>query len=167
MSTAQSTLTRFRLNGAPVSIEAAPKDLLLDVLRDVFRLRGPKYGCGRAQCGACSVLVDGKIARACVLRAARVDGAEVTTLEGLAEGDRLHPVQQAFVEKQGAQCGYCLNGMVMTACALLAQEPAPDRARIREALRDNICRCGTHQEIIESVEQAARLMAAAREVSHG
>lgn len=155
------TRLRFTLNGAEVSLDTAAERTLLDVLRSDFGLNGPKYGCGMAQCGACTVLVDGAPARSCVLRAARVSGRQVTTLEGLADPDTgaLHPVQRAFIEMQGAQCGYCLNGMVMTAVALLAREPAPDRARIREALRDNLCRCGTHVEIIASVERASALIA--------
>ncbi len=155
------TRLRFTLNGAEVAVDAAGERTLLDVLRSDLALNGPKYGCGMAQCGACTVLVDGAAARSCVLRAARVAGRRITTLEGLADPETgaLHPVQRAFVEMQGAQCGYCLNGMVMTAVALLAREPAPDRARIREALRDNLCRCGTHVEIMASVERAAVLMA--------
>ena len=155
-------LLHFTLNGTEVALPETGGRTLLDVLRADCALHGPKYGCGMAQCGACTVLVDGAPARACVLKAGRVAGREVTTLEGLADRltGALHPVQQAFVEAQGAQCGYCLNGMVMTAVALLAREPHPDRARIREALRDNLCRCGTHQEIIEAVARAAELIAA-------
>lgn len=160
MRQAVDTRLRFTLNGTEVSLDTAAERTLLDVLRNDLGLNGPKYGCGMAQCGACTVLVDGAPARSCVLRAARVVARHVTTLEGLADPDTgaLHPVQRAFVEMQGAQCGYCLNGMVMTAVALLAREPAPDRARIREALRDNLCRCGTHVEIIASVERASALM---------
>ncbi|WP_202397826.1 MULTISPECIES: (2Fe-2S)-binding protein [Pseudooceanicola] len=142
---------RFVLNGRPVQGEVDPTRSLLDVLRTDFALKGPKYGCGKGQCGACSVLVGGQVARACVLRAGRVAGQEVTTLEGLAPDGRLHPVQQAFIDRQGAQCGYCLNGMVISAVALLRQDPAPDRARVEAALRDNLCRCGTHREIVASV----------------
>lgn len=117
-----------------------------------------------AQCGACTVLVDGLPARTCVLRAARVQGRAVTTLEGLCDAatGRLHPVQQGFVDCQGAQCGYCLNGMVMTAVALLTTNPEPAEEEIRTALRDNLCRCGTHAEIIASVQRAAILMQEAR-----
>ncbi|MEC7258520.1 MAG: (2Fe-2S)-binding protein, partial [Pseudomonadota bacterium] len=120
----------FRLNGQPVQTKVDGQHLLLDLLRDGFALNGPKYGCGMAQCGACTVLVDGRPARACVLRAARVAGRDVTTLEGLAHEGTLHPVQQAFIDHQGAQCGYCLNGMVMSAVALLQDNPAPDQAQI-------------------------------------
>lgn len=151
----------FTLNDAPVTCTATGS--ALDVLRDTLGLNGPKYGCGMAQCGACSILVDGRPARACVLRAARLAGRRVTTLEGLGGDDGLHPVQRAFVEKQGAQCGYCLNGMVISTVALLADTPQPSREEIRQALRDNLCRCGTHQEILEAVERAAELLRAEAE----
>ncbi|MFT3691017.1 (2Fe-2S)-binding protein [Paenirhodobacter sp.] len=149
----------FILNGSAVTLADVGRRTLLDVLRADCGLNGPKYGCGMAQCGACTVLVDDSPARACVLAAARVAGRRVTTLEGLADPvtGALHPVQRAFVEKQAAQCGYCLNGMVMTAVALLRREPAPDRARIRAALRDNLCRCGTHLEILDAVARAAEV----------
>ncbi|MGO4853541.1 (2Fe-2S)-binding protein [Phaeovulum sp. W22_SRMD_FR3] len=152
---------RFTLNDHPVDLTPDPHRTLLDVLRHDLGMNGPKYGCGLAQCGACTVLVDGVPARACVLRAARVADRRVTTLEGLADPETgaLHPVQQGFVEAQGAQCGYCLNGMVMTAVALLERNPAPSEAEIRAGLRDNLCRCGTHQEIIASVRRAAEIMA--------
>lgn len=153
------------VNGAATSMQVNRHSMLLDVLREDLGLNGPKYGCGMAQCGACTVLVDGLPARSCVLRAARVNGRSVTTLEGLADQrtGRLHPVQQGFVDCQGAQCGYCLNGMVMSAVALLGANPDPDDAQISAALRDNLCRCGTHQEIIASVRRAAKLM---QEASH-
>lgn len=151
----------FTLNGQTVTCEA--EGSALDVLRDWYGLNGPKYGCGMGQCGACTVLVDGQVARACVLRAQRLQGRSVVTLEGLAGPEGLHPVQSAFVEKQGAQCGYCLNGMVMTAVALLERDPQVSRDDIRQALRDNLCRCGTHQEILDAVEMAAREMRAKAE----
>jgi nicotinate dehydrogenase subunit A len=132
---------------------------LLQVLRNHIGLNGPKYGCGLGQCGACLVLVDGKAARSCVLPPAAVVGKQVTTLEGLGSGDTLHPVQQAFIEEQGAQCGYCLNGMIIRTVALLKAIPAPSEQQIREALRFNLCRCGTHQEILASVRKAVTLLA--------
>ncbi|CAM3336928.1 (2Fe-2S)-binding protein [Paracoccus nototheniae] len=152
----------FTLNGQDSSVTDGERLSLLDLLRDRIGLNGPKYGCGLGQCGACTVLVDGAPARACVMRAARVKGRSVTTLEGLADpvtGD-LHPVQQGFIDGQGAQCGYCLNGMIMTAVALLDRNPDPSDDQIRQALRDNLCRCGTHQDIVASVRQAAALMVA-------
>ena len=135
---------------------------LLHVLRNDLSLNGPKYGCGLGQCGACTVLVDGVAARACVIPAQGVAGREVTTLEGLPARCRstagIHPVQQAFVDEQAAQCGYCLNGMVMMAVALLERNPDPDEAAVRRELSGNLCRCGTHVEIIRAVLRAAQLM---------
>lgn len=156
----------FTLNGESVGLADAARLSLLDVLRDRLALNGAKYGCGLGQCGACTVLVDGAPARACVMRAARAQGRAVTTLEGLADPrtGALHPVQQGFIDGQGAQCGYCLNGMVMSAVALLSRNPDPSEAQIREALRDNLCRCGTHLEIVASVRHAARRMAEAAHV---
>ena len=132
---------------------------LLAVLRNDLRLNGPKYGCGLGQCGACTVLVDGVAARACVLPLASVAGRQVTTLEGLAQGGLLHPVQQAFVRTQAAQCGYCLNGMLMATVALLRRQPRPTDAQARAALSHNLCRCGTHLEILAAVQLAAELAA--------
>jgi nicotinate dehydrogenase subunit A len=132
---------------------------LLQVLRNDIGVNGPKYGCGLGQCGACLVLLDGKAARSCVLPAAAAVGRRVTTLEGLACAERLHPVQQAFIEEQGAQCGYCLNGMIIRTVALLKVIPAPTEHQIRDALRHNFCRCGAHEEILASVRRAVTLMA--------
>ncbi|WP_185984637.1 (2Fe-2S)-binding protein [Aureimonas mangrovi] len=153
---------RFCLNGKERTETVDVERSLLDVLRADFAIKGPKYGCGLAQCGSCTVLVDGAPARSCVLRAAKADGSEIVTLEGLADDERgvLHPVQQGFIDAQGAQCGYCLNGMIMTTVALLRANPAPSDTEIRSALRHNLCRCGTHQEILESVRRAASLTAA-------
>ena len=152
------------VNGQPCALPAptAASATLLHLLRNDLALNGPKYGCGLGQCGACTVLVDGVAARACVIPAQGVAGREVTTLEGLparcGRSDALHPVQQAFVEEQAAQCGYCLNGMVMMAVALLERNPNPDEAAIRRELSSNLCRCGTHVEIIRAVSRAAVLM---------
>jgi nicotinate dehydrogenase subunit A len=132
---------------------------LLAVLRNDLGLNGPKYGCGLGECGSCTVLVDGVAARACVLPLAGVAGREVTTLEGLASAGRLHPVQQAFIDCQAAQCGYCLNGMVMAAVALLRRCTQPTDAQVRAALSHNLCRCGTHLEILAAVQRAVSLMA--------
>ena len=160
-----ATLT---VNGQPCALpDPTPAGAtLLHVLRNDLALNGPKYGCGLGQCGACTVLVDGVAARACVIPAQGVAGREVTTLEGLparcGRVDALHPVQQAFVEAQAAQCGYCLNGMVMMAVALLERNPDPDEAAIRRELSSNLCRCGTHIEIIRAVQRAAVLMREAK-----
>ena len=162
----------LRINGRVVDLAVSGSVPLLSVLRNDLGLNGPKYGCGLGECGACTVLVDGVAARACAMPLAGVAGREVTTLEGLsglaaAEGlwpsglPRLHPVQQAFIDTQAAQCGYCLNGMVMTTVALLRRQPQPTEAQARAALSHNLCRCGTHLEILAAVQRAAALMAAA------
>ena len=149
---------RLTVNDAVYVVAAEPSASLLQVLRNDIGLNGPKYGCGLGQCGACLVLVDGKAARSCVLPPAAVVGKQVTTLEGLGSGDKLHPVQQAFIEEQGAQCGYCLNGMIIRTVALLRVIPTPSENEIREALRHNLCRCGTHEEILASVRKAVTLL---------
>ena len=135
---------------------------LLQLLRNDLQLNGPKYGCGLGECGSCTVWVDGVAARACVIPAHGVAGRSITTLEGLpalhAQAGQLHPVQQAFVDAQAAQCGYCLNGMVMMAAALLARDPHPTEADVRRELSGNLCRCGTHIEIIQAVMLAAQRM---------
>lgn len=158
------------VNGQPVDVAAVDAHAtLLHVLRNDLCLNGPKFGCGLGQCGACTVLVDGVAARACVIPAVGVAGRTITTLEGLparcskvGEWGALHPVQQAFVDAQAAQCGYCLNGMVMMAVALLERNPDPDEAAIRRELSGNLCRCGTHIEIIRAVLRAAVLMREAK-----
>jgi len=166
---------RLTVNGRSFEGAVPREASLLHLLRNDLGLNGPKYGCGLGQCGACTVHVDGVAARACVIPAHGVAGRHITTLEGLPArsaqaqdlvqacgGDgRLrdwHPVQAAFEEAQAAQCGYCLNGMVMQAAALLAREPNPDAARIRSELSGNLCRCGTHVEILRAVELAALRM---------
>ncbi|MFC3282081.1 (2Fe-2S)-binding protein [Litchfieldella rifensis] len=148
------TLT-LTVNRQSHRIAVAPETNLLHVLRNDLALNGPKYGCGLGECGACTVLVDGLAARACVLPVAAVIGHEVTTLEGLATPDGLDPVQTAFIEKQAAQCGYCLNGMIMSVRALLNRDPHPSKESIRAALEHNLCRCGTHVEILEAAYRAA------------
>ena len=136
---------------------------LMTVLRNDLQLNGPKYGCGLGECGACTVLVDGIAARSCVIPVAGVSGREITTLEGLRSGASLHPVQQAFIDEQAAQCGYCLNGMIMMAAALLARNPDPSDEEVRRELSGNLCRCGTHLEIIRAVLLAAQRMRAGAE----
>ena len=152
--------THLSVNGQRCELPADSTALtLLHLLRNDLGLNGPKYGCGLGQCGACTVLVDGVAARACVIPAAGVAGRDVTTLEGLAPPGQWHPVQQAFVDEQAAQCGYCLNGMVMMAAALLARQPQPSEADIRRELSHNLCRCGTHLSILRAVQRAAERMA--------
>ena len=149
------------VNGRPFAGEVPREATLLHVLRNDLGLNGPKYGCGLGQCGACTVHVDGMAARACVIPAHGVAGRTITTLEGLGSRDHFHPVQQAFEHAQAAQCGYCLNGMVMQAAALLAREAHPSPERIRAELSGNLCRCGTHSEIVRAVQDAALRLAAA------
>lgn len=143
------------VNGADHSIEAERSTPLLFILRNDCGLNGPKYGCGYGECGACTVIIDGLAARSCVIPVSMAEGRRILTLEGLADGDRLSPVQQCFVEAQAAQCGYCLNGMIMTAKALLDRNPTPSDDEIKNELRFNLCRCGTHVEILNAVKLAA------------
>ncbi len=145
----------LRVNGAEHRVDARSDVRLLPVLRNDLRLNGPKYGCGLGECGACSVLVDGQAARACCIPALAVQGREVTTLEGLAPGGVPGRVQRAFIAEQAAQCGYCLNGMVIAVESLLRRNPAPNEAAIRAALDANLCRCGTHIEILRAARRAA------------
>ena len=141
---------------------AVPRDApLLNILRNDLGLNGPKYGCGLGECGACAVLVDGVEARACVIPVGGVEGRHVTTLEGLGSLAAPHPVQQAFIACQAAQCGYCLNGMIVSTVALLKRFPQPTEQQARDALAHNLCRCGAHLEILEAVQRAAALTAAA------
>ncbi len=139
---------------------AVPRDApLLNILRNDLGLNGPKYGCGLGECGACSVLVDGIEARACVIPVGGVAGRRITTLEGLGNADAPHPVQRAFIDCQAAQCGYCLNGMIVATVALLQRCPRPTDRQVRAALAHNLCRCGTHLEILQAVQRAAQAMA--------
>ncbi|MBO0739197.1 MAG: (2Fe-2S)-binding protein [Alphaproteobacteria bacterium] len=144
------------VNGENRDVTIAPDTPLLYVLRDDLGLHGPKFGCGLGQCGACTVIMDGAATRSCVVPAAAATGAKIITLEGLGSIEKPHPVQKAFIEEQAAQCGYCINGMIMTAAAFLEREPHPTRASIVAALNDNLCRCGTHLRIVRAVERAAR-----------
>ncbi len=146
---------RLIVNGVAVSLSVARDTRLLYVLRNDLRLNGPKFGCGLGECGACTVLVDGAATRSCVVSTGAVEGRDIVTLEGLGGSAAPHRVQQAFIDEQAAQCGYCLNGMIMTAKALLDRTPDPTEAEIRTALRYNLCRCGTHIEIIRAVQRAA------------
>lgn len=146
------------VNASERQFEVPVNTSLLQLLRNDCGLNGPKYGCGLGQCGACTVLVDGVAARSCTIPAHGLQGHAVTTLEGLGERDRPHPVQSAFIEAQAAQCGYCLNGMIMTAAALLQRNPEPSEAQIRAELSGNLCRCGTHMEILQAVRLATQKM---------
>ena len=150
------------VNGESRTLDVPADVSLLNVLRNDLGLNSPKYGCGLGQCGACTVLIDGVAARSCVISAAGVAGRVVTTLEGLGSKGALHPVQQAFIDAQAAQCGYCLSGMIMMTVALLAETPRPSEAQVRQALSGNLCRCGTHVEIVQAVLRAAELLARER-----
>ncbi|HXD51464.1 MAG TPA: (2Fe-2S)-binding protein [Burkholderiales bacterium] len=148
--------TTIRVNGKSHSIEAADATPLLYVLRNDLELNGAKYGCGFAQCGACTVIVDGKPVRSCVTALSTVAGKAITTIEGLGGSDNPHPLQTAFIEEQAAQCGYCANGMIMTAKTLLDKNPRPTEAQIKKAMAANFCRCGTHNRIVRAIQRAAK-----------
>jgi len=145
----------LKVNGATRSVPAEPDTPLLYVLRNDLELNGAKFGCGMAQCGACTVLIDGKTVRSCVTDIGSLANAEITTLEGLGTIDKPHALQRAFIEEQAAQCGYCINGMIMTAKALLDRNPKPTETDVRQALAANLCRCGTHNRIVRAVLRAA------------
>jgi nicotinate dehydrogenase subunit A len=145
----------LQVNGAAHRLQLDPTAPLLLVLRNDLQLNGPKYGCGLGECGACSVLIDGIVARSCVLPVSAAEGRRVTTLEGLGSIAAPHPVQAAFIAEQAAQCGYCLNGMIMATVALLSRVASPSEAQIRQALAHNLCRCGAHVEILRAVRRAA------------
>ncbi len=153
------------VNGVEQAVPVSAQASLLTVLRNDLCLNSPKYGCGLGECGACTVLVDGVAARSCVISAVHAAGRAITTLEGLGSPGRLHPVQQAFIDEQAAQCGYCLSGMIVMTAALLARNPDPTDEEIRRELSGNLCRCGTHLEILKAVRRAAHLMRNAGEAS--
>ena len=145
----------LKVNGAQRSVPAAADTPLLYVLRNDLALNGAKFGCGLAQCGACTGLLDGRAVRSCVTEIGSIGASEVTTIEGLGTIDKPHPLQQAFIDEQAAQCGYCINGMIMSAKDLLDRNPHPTAAEVREGLAQNLCRCGTHGRIIHAVLRAA------------
>src|SRR6516225_5006723 len=149
------SMIRLTVNGRIHDVVAAPDTALLYVLRNDLALNGPKYGCGLGECGTCTVLIDGVAARACVIPIEGCVGRDIVTLEGLGTRERPDPVQVAFIKEQAAQCGYCLNGMIMTTKALLLRTPSPTETEIREALRYNLCRCGAHVEIVCAAMRAA------------
>jgi nicotinate dehydrogenase subunit A len=146
----------LRVNGRSQTIDVDDPNMpLLYALRDNLELHGPKFGCGLGQCGACTVMVDGNAVRSCQTPVSQAQGREITTLEGLGSPEKMHKVQAAFVAEQAAQCGYCTNGMIMSATALLAKTPKPNEAQVRQALAGNLCRCGTHVRILRAVMRAA------------
>ena len=150
---------RRQVNARACEVPAAPGTALLHVLRNDLELNGPKYGCGLGECGACTVLIDGVAARSCVIPVRAAVGREVTTLEGLGSRQCPGPTQQAFIDCQAAQCGYCLNGMIMTVEALLRRNPNPTEQELRNELHHNLCRCGTHVEIMQAALRAVQLRA--------
>ena len=152
--------TPLRINGSAVSVTADGDTPLLDVLRNHLGLVGTKFGCGEEQCGCCMVLIDGRPEKSCGKALSTVAGKAVITIEGLGTPERPHPLQQAFLDEQAGQCGYCLSGLLISAKALLDHNPSPSRAEIAAGLDDNICRCGSHIRILRAVERAARLMRA-------
>ena len=161
MGAARATF-RFVLNGGRVSVSAPPMKRLLDVLRQELGLPGTKEGCGEGECGACSVLLDGRAVNSCLIPVAHADGGRVLTVEGLARGKRLHALQRAFVELGGSQCGICTPGMLISAYALLERRPRPSEADIREALAGNLCRCTGYTKIVDAVRAAAKEAAGGR-----
>ena len=148
----------LKVNGLQRSVPAEADTPLLYVLRNDLALNGAKFGCGLSQCGACTVLLDGRAVRSCVTEIGTIGEAEITTIEGLGTVDTPHPLQQAFIDLQAAQCGYCINGMIMTAKELLDHNPHPAAAEVREALAQDLCRCGTHGRIVRAVLRAAQNM---------
>lgn len=145
----------LNINGNDQTVAVEPDSMLLYALRDNLALHGPKFGCGLAECGACTVVMNGHAIRSCVTPVSAVGQAKIVTLEGLGTVDNPHPLQKAFIEEQAAQCGYCINGMIMAAKALLDQNRHPNRDDIKQALDGNLCRCGTHMRIIRAIERAA------------
>jgi len=160
MTALRSVDVTLKVNQRTVDLSLSSAATLLHVLRNDLALNAPKYGCGLGECGACTVLVDGVPARACVIPALEMQDRDITTLEGLGDANNPHLVQQAFIDTQAAQCGYCLNGMLMMTVALLKKNPQPTDEQIRQSLSANLCRCGTHIEIIAAVHRAAELMSA-------
>jgi nicotinate dehydrogenase subunit A len=152
---ANAMAVSLKVNGATRTVPAEPDTPLLYVLRNDLELNGAKFGCGLAQCGACTVLVNGEATRSCVTPIDALTGAEIVTLEGLGTADKPHALQRAFIAEQAAQCGYCINGMIMTAKALLDRNPKPSERDVREALAVNLCRCGTHNRIVRAILRAA------------
>ena len=151
---------KLRINGTTRSLPSvAPDTPLLYVLRNDLELNGPKFGCGLAQCGACTVLLDGKPARSCSVPVSAAAKASITTLEGLGTIEKLHPLQRAFINEQACQCGYCSNGMIMAAKALLDSNPRPSEGEIKQALNNHLCRCASHNRIVRAVQRAAKEMA--------
>jgi aerobic-type carbon monoxide dehydrogenase small subunit (CoxS/CutS family) len=153
-----ATVRQLNINGRVYAADVDDESSLLFVLRDHLDLTGSKYGCGEGQCGACTVLIDGKSRRSCITRVGDVAQRQITTIEGLAQGDRLHPVQQAFLDEGAMQCAYCTSGMIMTAVSLLNAKRDSSDAEIARSMEGNICRCGTHPRILLAIQRASKAM---------
>ncbi len=153
-----SVTVRFKVNGTQKSVSTDPDRRLLDVLREDLQLTGTKYGCGEGQCGACTVLVDGAPARSCLLPASAVAGKSVTTIEGLARGEALHPVQQAFLDEGALQCGYCTPGMILEAVALLRSKPDPTEEEVAAGMNGHLCRCNGYLKMVKAIRRAAAIV---------
>lgn len=151
-----ATITQLNVNGTRPSVSAESQESLLIVLRDHLGLTGSKYGCGEGQCGACTVLIEGTARRSCITRVGTVADKRITTIEGLATGDRLHPLQQAFLDEGAMQCAYCTSGMIMSAASLLNGNPNPSVSDILDSMEGNVCRCGTQPRIVAAIQKAAR-----------
>ncbi|MEW6531573.1 MAG: (2Fe-2S)-binding protein [Thermodesulfobacteriota bacterium] len=149
---------RFKLNGTAMQVDCAADRRVIDLLRENLGLTGAKESCAAGECGACTILVDGESKLSCLMLAAQLEGREITTVEGLASEDRLHPLQEAFVEKGAVQCGFCTPGAVLASLDLLKRNPSPTRAQIREGLSGNLCRCTGYHKIVDAVEEAAKTM---------
>jgi aerobic-type carbon monoxide dehydrogenase small subunit (CoxS/CutS family) len=151
---------RLAVNRRSYTVDADPQTSLLTILREHLDLTGSKYGCGEGQCGACTVLVEGKAQRSCITRVGSIGQKQITTIEGIARGERLHAVQEAFLEAGALQCGYCTSGMIMSAVALLAKNPQPSESDIIRFMDGNVCRCGTYPRIVSAIQKAAKVMTA-------
>jgi nicotinate dehydrogenase subunit A len=147
---------RLTVNGKPYTVDGDPQTSLLSALREQLDLTGSKYGCGEGQCGACTVLIDGKAQRSCVTKVVAVSAKQITTIEGLTNGEGLHPVQEAFLEAGAMQCGYCTSGMIMSAVALLQRNPSPNESEIVNFMDGNVCRCGTYPRIVSAIQKATK-----------
>jgi aerobic carbon-monoxide dehydrogenase small subunit len=158
VETKSTVAVRATINGEERAAEVDPRLLLVEAIRDVFGLKGTHIGCLTGDCGACTVVVDGRIAKSCLMLAASADGREIVTVEGLAQNGELHPIQQSFWDEYGFQCGYCLPGMMFSVKELLEANPSPDEAEIRHALQGNLCRCTGYQKIVQAVGTAAERM---------
>lgn len=152
---------RLAINGKSYSVDTDPQTSLLTVLRENLDLTGSKYGCGEGMCGACTVLIDGKAQRSCITRVGSVSDKQITTIEGLAAGEQLHPVQQAFLDAGAMQCGYCTSGMIMSAVALLKKNSSPNQSQIIDFMDGNVCRCGTYSRIVSAIQKAATMQGSA------